>query len=81
MQVHTTIDGGGRLVIPAEIRRALGLKTGDRVILSLREDGLRVLTVEQAVRQAQAWVRRYVPAERSLVEELLAERREDSALG
>lgn len=81
MQAQTRIDSAGRLVIPAEIRRALGLKSGDKVILSLRKDGLRVLTVPEAVRQAQEWTRRYVPAERSLVEELLEERREESAGG
>jgi hypothetical protein len=39
---------------------------------------VRLLTQAEAVRQAQALVRQQIPASRSLVEELLAERREEA---
>jgi AbrB family looped-hinge helix DNA binding protein len=69
---------GGRIVIPAKYRRALGLEVGDEVILRLEAGGLRVTSLAQAIRQAQDSVRRYVPAGRSLVAELLAERRREA---
>lgn len=68
----------GRLVIPANMRKAVGLKPGDKVILVAGDDGLRVLTVEQAVREVRQWVRTFVPPERSLVDELLQERRQEA---
>jgi AbrB family looped-hinge helix DNA binding protein len=74
----TRIGKGGRIVIPSRYRRAIGAGEGDEVILSLEENGLRILTPQQAVRQAQELVRRYVPAGRSLARELLEERRREA---
>lgn len=76
-ELAVKIGAGGRLVIPGEFRAALGIGPGDTVILLMEPDGLRVLTPEQAVRRAQALVARHVGRDRSLSEELLAERREE----
>lgn len=75
----TKLTDGNRVVIPSSIRKSLGLKIGDAVTLVLQGNGeVRMLTQREAVRQAQQLVRRYVRAERSLVEELLSERREEA---
>ncbi len=76
--VRTKVTQGGRIVIPAEFRRALGIRTGDEVILSVEGEELRVLTPEHAIKRAQALVRRYVPEGRLLTEELIAERRAEA---
>ena len=81
MEIKTKLGEGGRLVIPAEYRKSLGLKTGDEVILVLEEGEVRLLTPQRAIQRAQALVRRYVPKGRSLVKELLEERREEAARG
>ncbi len=78
-QSTTRIGEGGRLVIPAELRKALRLNPGDEVVLVLEEDGLRLMTLEQAIKWAQALVRSFVPEGVSLVDELLQERREEAA--
>ncbi len=79
---HTAqIDGSGRLVVPALIRRTMGLRAGDDVVFVLEDDGLRVLTAAQAVRRAQSLVRRHVPASRRLSEELIADRRTEAERG
>ncbi len=76
----TKLTNGNRVVIPAAIRKSLGLRVGDAVTLILQDNGdVRLLTQAEAVRQAQALVRQQVPASRSLVEELLAERRAEAA--
>jgi len=49
------------------------------VILRLEDDEVRLITPSQAIRRAQSLVRHYVPAGRSLVEELIAERRAEAA--
>ena len=80
-EIKTTIGEGGRIVIPAEYRKVLGLKPGDEVVLVLQEGEVRILTPKQAIQRAQALVRRYVSKPKSLVEELLRERREEAARG
>ena len=76
----TKLVNGNRIVIPATIRKGLGLQVGDAVTLVLQDDGeVRLLTQTEAVRQAQALVRQHVDKDRSLVDELLAERREEIA--
>ncbi len=78
----TKLANGNRIVIPATIRKGLGLRVGDAVTLVLQDNGeVRLLTQTEAVRQAQALVRQHVDKDRSLVDELLAERREEAAAG
>ena len=64
------------VVIPASFRKALGINPGDEVILSLEEDELRITTMKRRIERAQRHVRKYVKPGVSLVDELIAERRE-----
>jgi len=73
------ITEGGRIVIPAEYRKALGLQVGDEVMLTLDDGELRILTIEASIRRAQEIVSRYVPEGRSIVDEFIAERRAEAA--
>jgi AbrB family looped-hinge helix DNA binding protein len=75
------MSDGGRVVMPAEIRQALGLKEGDAVLWSLVDGEARVTSRAQRIRQAQALVRQHVPAGVSLADELIAERRQEAARG
>ena len=52
-QTATKVDRHGRVVIPAEYRRALGLREGDAVVIQLDDGALRILTRAQAIRRAQ----------------------------
>jgi AbrB family looped-hinge helix DNA binding protein len=42
MDALLTLSSKGQLVIPARLRQLLGLRTGDRLALSLEPDGLRL---------------------------------------
>lgn len=64
----------GRLVIPAEVRAALGLAPGDRLHLQVVGPRLVLERQQDAVSELRA-LARDVPKSRSFVEELLAERR------
>lgn len=75
IEIRTRLAEGGRIVIPAEYRQALGLQVGDEVILRLEDGEVRVFTPNQAIKRAQELVRRYIPQGRSLSDELIAERR------
>ncbi|WP_019588368.1 AbrB/MazE/SpoVT family DNA-binding domain-containing protein [Deinococcus apachensis] len=48
---HTTLTSKGQVTIPAEIREALHLQAGDRLVLTLAEDGF-TASVERAPRVA-----------------------------
>jgi antitoxin PrlF len=78
-QVRTKVAEGGRIVIPAEFRRALGLRVGDEVILDLGEGQVTMLTPMQAIRRAQEAVRKHVPEGHRMVDDLIAERRAEAA--
>lgn len=78
-EIKTKLGQSGRLVIPTEYRKRLGLKPGDEIIMSLDEKGLHLYTPAQAVARAQELVRRYVPEGRSLADELISERREEAS--
>ncbi len=79
--MKTKIREGGRLVIPSAYRKALGLKPGDEVLLSLEDGEIRVISTRRAVARAQSLVRRYIPKGSKLSEELIKDRREEAARG
>lgn len=78
-EIRTKLGQSGRVVIPREYRKSLGLKSGDEIIMRLDEKGLHLYTPAQAVARAQELVRRYVPEGRSLADELISERREEAS--
>lgn len=69
-----TVGPQGRLVIPSEIRRKMGIGSGD-VLLALVEDQRLVLEKREAVLQRLLRRFEHVPAEVSLSDDLIAERR------
>jgi AbrB family looped-hinge helix DNA binding protein len=75
-QVRIRVSQNGRLVIPASFREALQIKGGDEVVLRLEDDELRITTQQRRIERAQRRARRYLKPGTSLVDELLAERRE-----
>jgi AbrB family looped-hinge helix DNA binding protein len=77
--VRTKVAEGGRIVIPADIRREFGIEIGEIVNITPEADGLVITTPAMALRRLQRRFRKLVPAGVSLVDELIAERREEAA--
>jgi len=75
-EVRLKMTDNGRIVIPQEFRRALGVDPGEEVILTWKEDELRITTMQRRIERAQRRARHYVKPGVSLVDELIAERRE-----
>ena len=75
---RVVMSEGGRIVIPANVRRALGVGPGDALSLRVENNELRILPQREAVRRAQALVAERVASGRSLVTELLDERAEEA---
>lgn len=74
MDATLVLGQQGRLVIPAEIRAVLGLAPGDRLHLQLSGGRLILERPEDAAAELRG-LAAPVPRSRSLVDELLAERR------
>jgi AbrB family looped-hinge helix DNA binding protein len=75
-ETRVRVSQNGRVVIPASFRRALGIEVGDEVLLRMADDELRITTQQRRIQRAQQRARRYLKRGTSLVDELLAERRE-----
>jgi len=76
METRQRVNENGRVVIPASFRKALGINIGDEVVLRMEDDELRITTLKRRVERAQRLVRKHVKRGTSLVDELIAERRE-----
>jgi AbrB family looped-hinge helix DNA binding protein len=67
----------GRIVVPARLRRQLGVEEGSVLLARVEGDRL-VLETQQAALDRLRGLFAHVPDEVSLVDELIAERRENA---
>jgi AbrB family looped-hinge helix DNA binding protein len=74
--VRIRVSEKGRVVIPASIRQALGIRTGDELEARVENNEMRISTLSNRIREARRFVRKFVAADRLLSEELIAERRD-----
>jgi AbrB family transcriptional regulator (stage V sporulation protein T) len=66
-------------LIPAKLRTELKVEPGDSVVLETRGEELRLRPYKHAIRETQAISRKYIAdRDRSLVDELIAERRKEA---
>jgi AbrB family looped-hinge helix DNA binding protein len=77
-RVRVEVKDGGRLLLPAELRSALGIREGDKLMAEVADGELRLLPQATAIKRAQEYVQRLVPADVSLVDELITERRAEA---
>ena len=80
ISVKIRIGAGGRVVIPAAFRNALGLKEGDQVVISCEDGELRLSSFRESIRRMQEFVAsRIRPELDSTVDDFIAERRAEAA--
>ena len=75
-EARSRVDENGRVVIPATFRKALGIKEGDEVVLRIRDDELRIIALKRRLERAQRLLRKHIKPGKSLVDELITERRQ-----
>lgn len=79
MTIQVNITPNGRMSLPADIRKRLGLVGGGAVYLDETDDGVVLRTAHQAVARAQALARKYTGDNPDAsVAAFLSRRREDS---
>lgn len=82
MMVTQTMDikvaGNGRMVLPASVRKAMGLHGDAKVILTVEDDQVRLSPIGHGVSRAQALYREHAKQARS-TENFLHDRKVEAA--
>ena len=81
MGIEIKVAANGRMVLPADVRRRLGLENGGKLILNEGEFAVELMTIQQRVAKAQALYQKYSRGNpQSTVDDLIAQKRLDAAL-
>ena len=76
---ETVILGeSGRIVLPAAIRNAFGLKTGDRLTIAVHDNRIEILSMDMALNEIRASIIEKRGSLEGLLDEFLEERREEA---
>jgi AbrB family looped-hinge helix DNA binding protein len=78
LQAKTVLAANGRIVIPAAIREELGFRPGETLVMEVHEGQLRVESFDARLARFQEELIQLVGPERSLSDELVAERRAEA---
>ena len=78
LQTRVTMAENGRVLVPAEMRAALGLRSGGPVMVRLEGERLVLEPLSSAVRRIQGAMQQYARPDSSLVDELIADRRREA---
>lgn len=76
---YLKVISGGRIQLPAEVRRELGLSDGDSVVFELDGNVLKITPYNTVIDRMQERMAKYAPPDGKLAsEELIAERRAEA---
>lgn len=79
MSRRVRVDAAGRIVLPADIRKALEIHNGDVLVMSVDDRTVRLHTIDTALERVRAIARRKRATDSSLVNQFIAERRTEAA--
>lgn len=77
MTFHAKLIKGGKIVIPAELRRDLGFRDGDRLVIEREGNSLVLKSYGQVVREVQDKVAQLVVTPFT-VDDFIAEKRREA---
>ncbi len=78
LHAKAKLNANGRVVIPAAVRKALDLRSGDELLMRVEEGELRLSTRRQALARARRMIRRYIQSDEDLTQSLIDDRREQA---
>lgn len=79
MTETVVLGESGRIVLPAAIRKELGLKAGDRLTVISDAGAIRILSRKMALASIRADIIKHRGSLEGILDEFLAERREEAA--
>ena len=77
--LETRMTKEGRVLIPAEFRRSLGLRPDEPLQIYAVDGELRIVSRLQGIRRAQAIAAKYQQPGHSVVDEFITEKRDEAA--
>jgi AbrB family looped-hinge helix DNA binding protein len=78
--IHGRVSPSGRISLPAEFRKAVGLQQGGDVVVELEGDEIRIRSVHAVIARSQALARRLLgDGPEGSVDAFLEERRREAA--
>lgn len=81
MGIEINVAANGRMILPADVRKRLGLENGGKLVLNEGELGVELTTFRQRIKRAQALYRELPKGKVTTnIDEFLAEKRADAAL-
>ncbi len=72
------LNDNGRIVIPAAIRKQMGIAPGDTLLMDVEDGVLRIESYPARIARIQREIAQFIPPGVSLADELIAERREEA---
>ena len=78
-QFDVPVQENGRMILPIELRRALGIRKGDRVLIEAEGDVVRLTTAALSRRRAQERFQRWTEGQDRMVDAFIEEKREEAA--
>jgi|GWRWMinimDraft_6_1066014.scaffolds.fasta_scaffold147212_1 AbrB family looped-hinge helix DNA binding protein len=81
MGIEIKVAANGRMVLPADVRKRLGLENGGKLMLNEGEFGLELTNFRQRLKRTQALYKKLSEGKKTTsVDEFLAEKRANAAL-
>jgi AbrB family looped-hinge helix DNA binding protein len=78
MLAKARITKGGKVSIPSAYRKFLNLKDGSEVVFAIKNNQITISPLSAALENARRLVIKYHSSDDSLVDELIAQRREEA---
>lgn len=78
MLLRAKISKGGKISIPSLYRKKLHFKDGEEVLLDIQNDTLIISSLRCTLEKSRQLVSQYHSNDESLVDKLIAERREEA---
>lgn len=76
--IRVRVSETGRLSLPIELRKALGIERGGDVLIELKDNEVRIRTLNDVIADVQARIRKHLEGKPALtVDDFIAERRAD----
>jgi AbrB family looped-hinge helix DNA binding protein len=75
MSMILVVDSKGRVILPKDVRRVLGIEQGGKVLLTLEGERATLSSLDEELRRFRG---QWKVQGRSLVDELLQERRDEA---
>ncbi len=78
MLAKAKVSKGGKIAIPSICKKALNISDGDELLFDIQNNQVIISPVKFALQKVRKLLKEHNPSGRSLVEELIQERKQES---